>query len=369
MRKNFLLLLFLVITYIVSAAPFKFLPYSAEQPDGTIIECFVSGDEYFNWVHDADGYSIKKGSDGFYYYAVKKDNKILPSEFRVNTVNPENVGISKWTVISKEDYLAKRNKYDNTLAKSGISKAPHTGTFNNVVIYIKFSGESEITTTRQTYDDKLNPETGETLKAYFKEVSYNQLTINSTHYPTVANPATSNLSYEDSHTRDYFQPYDESLNTNGYQDEDEARQREHQLLVDAVTWINTNHPVPSELDIDADADGYVDNVCFMIQGGHDEWSDLLWAHRWSLWTYTVSINGKQVGDYTFQPEDQVSVRTLCHEMFHALGAPDLYHYYAGEDLAPVSSWDLMEQGSGYGRLYEVQICRRKLDFYYSRNYY
>jgi hypothetical protein len=65
MRKNFLLLLFLVITYIVSAAPFKFLPYSAEQPDGTIIECFVSGDEYFNWVHDADGYSIKKAAMDF----------------------------------------------------------------------------------------------------------------------------------------------------------------------------------------------------------------------------------------------------------------------------------------------------------------
>ncbi|RLD75271.1 MAG: hypothetical protein DRJ10_15590, partial [Bacteroidetes bacterium] len=70
-----------------------------------------------------------------------------------------------------------------------------------------------------------------------------------------------------------------------------------------------------------------------------------------LYSQTVNINGKRVYGYTFQPENQVSVRTLCHEMFHALGAPDLYHYDDDLNLSPVGSWDLMESGGGHMAAY------------------
>ncbi|MCB2197678.1 MAG: M6 family metalloprotease domain-containing protein [Bacteroidetes bacterium] len=346
MKKVVLFIVFITIVFGAMAAPFKFLPHKVTQPDGTVIECYLSGDEFFNWIHDKDGYSIIKGKDGYYYYAFKEKEKIVASNYRVNSINPEKAGLKKWVTISKEEYTKRREVF-NIPAKNGIVNAPHTGNFNNIVIYIRFSGESELLTTRNAYDDKLNPETGNTLKSYFKEVSYDQLTINSTHYPDCASPATTNASYEDSHTRDYFQPYDATTNPNGYNGDSERTEREHQLLVDAVTWVNTNYPVDASLDIDGDDDGYVDNVCFMIRGNSDGWAELLWAHRWSLYSKTVNINGKRVYDYTFQPENQVSVRTLCHEMFHALGAPDLYHYYNGTNLAPVSSWDLMESGSGH----------------------
>ncbi len=231
--------------------------------------------------------------------------------------------------------------------KKSITKAPHSGTLNNLVIYIRFNGENEITTTRQVYDNKLNPETGNTLKAFYNEVSYNKLTISSTHYPACATPVTANASYEDSHSRIYFQPYNASTNPIGYNGSAERGSREHQLLVDAVTWINTNSAISPSLNIDTDSDGYVDNVCFMIKGNAGEWAELLWAHRWVLYSQNVYINGKRVFDYTFQPENQVSVRTLCHEMFHALGAPDLYHYDDITDMVPVGAWDIMESGGGH----------------------
>lgn len=347
MKKLLLSMVCALFVLLANTAPFKFLPYTLKQPDGSIIECFVSGDEYFNWTHDAEGYSIIKGSDGYYYYAQKSNEKIKASSFRVNDVNPNEVHLEKWVKISKDQYLKKRKAYEVPANKRKAVKAPHTGTINNIVIYIRFAGESEIETTREVYDNKMNADDGESLKDYFYEVSYNQLTINSTHYPSNNNPSTSNSSYQDSHERSYFQPYDANNNPDGYKDYDERREREHQLLVDAVNWVNTNDPVPSDLDIDADNDGYVDNICFMINDDSGEWADLLWAHRWVLWTYSVSINGKQVYDYTFQPENQVSVRTLCHEMYHTLGAPDLYHYYEGTELDPVGRWDLMQHGSGH----------------------
>jgi M6 family metalloprotease-like protein len=349
MRK-LVLLAFLTIAYFFgSAAPFRFLPHTITQPDGEVINCYVSGDEYYNWIHDKNGYTIIQASDGYYYYATSQDSKIIASKFKVNKVDPETLGIEKWIQISKSEYQNKKRRYEipNELKTAGPSKAPLTGTLNNIVIYIRFSDDIEIITTRKAYDDLMNPTSGYSLKSYFTEVSYGNLTINSYHYPTCASPTTTNTSYKDTHPRNYFRPYNETTNTIGYTTDNEARDREHQLLVDAVTWINANSPVDVGINTDGDNDGKVDNVCFMIKGNCDEWTDLLWAHRWVLYSKYIEINGKRVYDYTFQPEDQVDANVLCHEMFHALGAPDLYHYYNGTNLYPVGPWDIMEYGKGH----------------------
>jgi M6 family metalloprotease-like protein len=231
-------------------------------------------------------------------------------------------------------------KYISTL--SAPEMAAKTGELNNLVVYIRFADDTEFTTSRQVYDDKFNPESGYTLKSYFKEASYNNILIHSSHYPIC--DLNTNLSYQDYHNRNYFQPYNATTNPEGYSNSTERRVREHQLLVDAVNSISGE--VPAELNIDNDNDGRVDNVCFIIKGNNDAWADLLWAHRWSLYSQDVYINGKRVYDYTFQPESQNSVKTLNHEMFHVLGAPDLYHY-TSNGITPVQYWDIMERGGGH----------------------
>jgi len=336
----------------IMAAPFENLPYIVVQPNGVVIHCYQSGDEFFNWLHDEEGYPIIKGADGYYRYAVFNGESYIPSQYIVGEVNPGKVGMDKSIQINRE--LIRQRRLDleipqkPNLRKSGGAKNTlHTGTFNNLVIYIRFAEEDEIQTPRQSYYNALNQTTGYSLKAYYQEVSYNQLTIESHHYPMVDNPQINNASYMDSHPRNYFQPYNASTNPNGYNGANERRIREHQLLVDAIQWINQNFPIPSDLNIDADGDGYVDNICFMIKGESGEWADLLWAHRWALYSSEVFINGKRVWDYTFQPENQVGVRTLSHEMFHVLGAPDLYHYYNFTNIKPAGKWDIMNSGSGH----------------------
>jgi M6 family metalloprotease-like protein len=347
MKKSVLYLVLFFLSITLAGAPFTYLPHTITQPDGTEIACFVSGDEFFNWIHDAEGYSIIRGNDGFWYYATRTGEEITASSYRVNSVSPGEAGLEQWVKISRDEYLKRRKRLEIPV-KGDAVKAPHAGMINNLVIYIRFSGESEIETTRVEYDDRLNEPKDLSLKTYFREVSYYQLTIESTHYPACSEPETTNASYEDSHPRGYFQPYDATTNPIGYQTETESRLREHQLLVDAINWINENDPVPAGLNTDMDDDGYVDNVCFMINGQSDGWSELLWAHRWALYTYPVFINGKRVWDYTFQPENQVSVKTLCHEMFHTLSAPDLYHYDdGGLNLSPAGKWDIMDGGSGH----------------------
>jgi M6 family metalloprotease-like protein len=346
MKKLILLCLGLILAAnLLFANYFSYLPYLISQPDGEKISCFVSGDEFFNWIHDQEGYTIIQAPDGYFYYGEVSGNSVVPTKYKVNSVNPSDAGLTKWAKISYSEYQKVKSFFDEPSGQ--ISNTPQVGTLNNIVIYIRFSDDTEFTDTRQTFDNKFNLSPGTSLKTYFTEASYNQFNVSSTHYPACA--MTTNLSYQDPRPRSYFQPYNASTNTNGYSGGDnglERTQREHSLLKDAINWINANSPVPGGLNIDSDNDGYVDNVCFNIRGGNGGWAALLWAHSWILYSLNVTLNGKRVYRYTFQPETQVSVQTLCHEMFHSVGSPDLYHY-SGNGIAPVSSWDLMESGFGH----------------------
>ena len=43
-------------TQIAHAAPLINVPVTVTQPDGEELHIFASGDEYYNWLHDAQGY-------------------------------------------------------------------------------------------------------------------------------------------------------------------------------------------------------------------------------------------------------------------------------------------------------------------------
>ena len=345
MKKiGFVLILFSILNLSVFAAKYDFLPMQINQPDGSQLNCFASGDEFFNFLHDKNGYTIIQSQiDGFYYYAKKDGEKIVPSRYQAGKINPATVDLEPWTVISKEQYLERKNAF---FAFRHIDdRAPNTGTLNNLVVYIRFSDQTEFSEPRSYFDAKFNDDSegAVSMYTYYQEVSYQQLSIESTHYPVCS--MDTNLSYQDSHPRDYYCVYNASTNPIGYQTNWEARERETELLVNAINYIADE--VPESLNIDGDNDGLVDNVCFIIRGGNEAWADLLWAHRSWLSSAFVYINGKRVYDYTFQPVSQNSVSTLCHEMFHALGAPDLYHYdYANSPYSPCGSWDIMDGGFG-----------------------
>ena len=338
--KISLVLLFFMSSFALKAAWFDRLPYTITQPDGSTIECFVSGDEFFNWLHNDAGYTIIVGDDGFYYYGTVEGEIVVPTAYRVNSVNPESVGLQPWAKISQREYQNKRDEFWKDANRS--TRAPHAGTLNNLVVYIRFNDQPEFTLPRSVYDGRFNNPNGSSLKTYYTEVSYDNLLIDSHHYPIC--DLSINLSYQDSHNRSYFEPYHAVNNPDGYKNSSQRTAREHTLLKDAIAFIHDE--VPLDLDIDADNDGYVDNMCFVIRGNSGAWADLLWAHRWVLYSYNVYIHGKKVYDYTFQPENQNDVQTVCHEMFHSLGAPDLYHY-TSNGIAPAGPWDLMESGFGH----------------------
>lgn len=337
----------LCMAIMVHAAFLRNIPQSLKQPDGTILQCFASGDEYYNRLHDAQGYTILQDpATGFYVYGKVVNGELVPTNLIPGKADPAQAGLTPNARISAARYQAISNSYKVPAPPAGGAPANQpqngqlqTGTLNNIVVFIRFADEVEFADATTTYNDMFN-QTGagvSSMKNYFSTVSYSALTVDTTFYPTP--PGATVISYQDGHNRAYYQPFNAVTNPEGYDDTNRTV-REHTLLKDAIASIAAQ--VPANLDIDHDGDNYIDNVCFIVYGSPTGWNTLLWPHRWSLYTQTATINGKTVGSYNLQLQSATGVGVLCHEMFHSLGSPDLYHYYVDLDKTPVGPWDLME---------------------------
>jgi M6 family metalloprotease-like protein len=348
--KHFLLVFMLFILLPVAnlkAAWLKNEPVEVSQPDGSVLHLLATGDEFFNWLHDAQMFTIvQHPSNGYYYYADLIDDELIPSLFRVGSIDPATTHLRPGLMISAEKRTAIRLKWENDFrfAEGLRGESMAIGQFNNIVIYIRFADQAEFTTDTTVYWNMCNrstPSDYNSMYNYFKAMSYGQLDLISHFFPVPTNNIV--RSFQDSFPRSYYMPYNAATNPDGYQTDNQRTQREHTLLVNAVNWINQNSPVPSHIDLDYNSDGRVDNVIFIVRGGTTAWSTLLWPHRWSLYSQSVFINGKRVWDYNFNLETSIQssgVGVIAHEMYHSLGAPDLYRY-TNTDLTPVGPWDIM----------------------------
>lgn len=337
-KRSILFVIIIVGFFIrVSAAYLEFVPQQLSQPDGTVLNCYATGDEYYHWLHDARGFTIiRDPATGYFVYAGKQGDTLVPTLLIPGKDDPSQAGLTPGLNISSEKY---RELFNTKFKEPGFKSArtySTTGNFNNLVVFIRFSDQPEYTESLNVYSTQFNGANTVSMTEYFKEVSKNQLSLNTTFYP---NPSgTTIVSFQDTHPRRYYQPYSVS-NPEGYRTDNDYINREMTLLKNAIDFVRAQVE-GSGIDYDHDDDGYVDNVCFIVKGKTDGWSDLLWPHQWSLYTYDVRINGARVYEFNFQLSEALGVSVLCHEMFHSLGSPDLYRY-ENDDITPVGPWDLM----------------------------
>ena len=82
------------------------IPITLTQPNGQIIECFVTGDQYSRRIHDEQGYTILMNEiDGFYYYA-DEDNSggLIPTDILVGVSDPSRYGLEPGYAVSLDVY-------------------------------------------------------------------------------------------------------------------------------------------------------------------------------------------------------------------------------------------------------------------------
>ena len=310
-----LLVIFLLISTIAHTAWVDNVPATLTQPDGTIVHAYRSGDEFHNWVHDIEQFTIIQDAEtGFWCWAISVDGALVSTGHPVHLETATRLGIPARANISEQKYQEKRKRFDIPSHLNNNSRTPTSGVVNNIVIFVKFADDDDFQTNLSYFDEIFNnsAENANSVYRYYWDASYNQLEVFSHFYP-IPNGNTI-LSYTASHPRSYFQPYNAVTNPNGYMNDLQMVIREQTLIRDIVVAVSNQ--IPSDIIIDADGDGEVDNLNFVVRGDSGEWVDMLWPHAWTLYYFDVRINGSKVTNFNFNIENfiyRLGASVLAHE--------------------------------------------------------
>jgi M6 family metalloprotease-like protein len=340
MKKISLLVFVLFITITAYSAYLKNVPVDLKQPDGTVIHCFITGDEFHRRVHNKDNYTIiQEPQTGYYVYALKKGEELVPSEYVVGKSDPKKLAIEPNLDIPVQRMEEKRTEMlKSTKISTG---SQNIGKFYNLVVFVRFADDEEFADKFSTYKSMFNNKEPGTNSVYnyFLEASYGQIEVSSSLYPTSTNDNI--LSYKDFNPRNFYTAWS-LVNPIGYKSSLERSEREQLLLQNAINSIKSE--ISPSSSIDGNNDNIIDNICFIIKGSPELWGELLWPHASYLRSRNIVINQKAAATYSFQLEflEGSGVGILCHELFHNLGAPDLYRYN-DNGIQPVAFWDIMEE--------------------------
>ncbi len=218
----------------------------------------------------------------------------------------------------------------------GMAKPAISGTVNMLAILVDFS-DKIAQVAAEKFDTLIYVDRTGTVTNYYKEVSYNLLTI-----ATVTLPST--LGWKRApQTLAYYANSQNGLGS--------YPQNAQKLVEDAVDLVDAQ--VNFSL-YDNDSDGYVDGLIVIHAGRGAELtgsSGDIWSHMWAI---TPRLrDGVYVYTYSMEPEYWLSPGDMtcgvyCHELGHVFGLPDLYDTdYSSEG---VGMWSLMAAGSWNGTL-------------------
>jgi len=337
--------------FAMPAAPF---PYNETQPDGSEITLHSRGDEHYNWMEDANGYTVVK-HNGWFEYAVRgPSGRLIANGMIVGRDNPHAGGLQKHALPSAAVRALSARKINGVKTSEGVSASPEgvapSGTIKSLVVMIRFSdhvgrtlpsvADVDVLFNAVGGDPSLAP-TGSVKDVYF-ENSYGQMTLDSYVNPGIGDWITV------SNTEAYY--------ANGNSGDSTLWQALKEALdaIDAVVDFN---------DYDADNDGRIDSIAFIHSGYGAEWggndaygtsqANRIWSHRWAIQPQWNSNDGVSVFDYHISPgvwgtsgSSIGRIGVISHETGHFFGLPDLYDTDSGAGDG-IGSWGMMANSWGF----------------------
>ncbi len=356
---SIVLLIVLSAAWEVYAVPAKPGKVIVTQADGTQIEVYVRGDEYFNWRTTKSGYPITMGQDGNFYYAefkgsgerratshrVSIDGKMQTPPAGVTRSSAQSVaasaGAAQRAARSSVESTSTITKSISTRSTESSSGFPSEGTIRSAVILVeykdvKFSAEDP----NQAFTNQLNLEgysvSGATGSAhdYFADSSNGLFDGQFDVYGP----------YTLSQDRSYYGGNTDSGN-DAYPDK---------MVEEGVALADADGVDFSIYDYDED--GYIDNV-FVYYAGHNEAEgaseDSVWPHKWVV-SSKPEFDGKKLYVYACTSEltgvegtTIAGIGTFCHEFSHVFGLFDHYdtNYEEDGDSWGTGCYDIMSYGS------------------------
>ena len=376
---SLLIILFISLAAMVSAAPVNPLPQTVEQSNGTDITIFNYGDEFFNWSEDEDGYIIAYDEQSNNWcYALIDGGSIIPGSQVVGSsemLRSTNIKIKNDALVPLIEQIDRNagkvvaspggSGSGSGSMPSGLMPIDHTKNRQQLLVLLIEYNNRQFTTTYSAdttayWSSHFFGTTGKTVNTYYREVSE---------------------AFDLQFTKPTF------TKTNGFSANNPIAGVSSVQIKDGVVKVrlNKNHPnttamgtvVRDDVSLAFNAaKQYIDfsgitktwgtilcedfNITSVIAGfdasSAQSRTPYIWAH--ASWSYFNDVNGKQrnisvIGDnlelltYAAQGElfatnVTMPVGVSVHELGHVLGLPDLYSYIDGYGIGPYS---VMANGS------------------------
>ncbi|MBO7611634.1 MAG: M6 family metalloprotease domain-containing protein [Elusimicrobia bacterium] len=330
-----------------------------KQPDGTPVNVYLCGDEFYSWFEDEDGYTvIQNAQTKEWSYAKQNDfGELEPSDNLVGKVKPADLNLKKSLKdenklfkatqkreqrdsknLQKAQSLSKDKTNSESVQKIDLSTiTKFTGKKTSFVMLIEFSdlkfrdnppfvslSNEQI---RTTFDQLLNKKGYSSdgavgsVKDYFDKVSYGKLT-----YTSVVSPI---ITLEDSYL-------DFAWNQSG--GEEAAVENLQKAIIASLKKLesqgyNFKDLWPGKTEPD---------LFFVIHAGGGAESgnmSFIWSHQAPM--DSTKVDGITFSKYCTAPagrgydgdEGLIRIGVICHESVHFYGVPDLYDItYASSGL-------------------------------------
>lgn len=333
------------------AAPRNGEIYEFEQPDGTLVELKLFGDDYYLRAESLDGYTlIREVKTGWICYAKLNDEKDQlistgihytgendgsPSKQRTSGIIEKHLDLPKTQIEAQREisrgFLGSHDHSSDVLKKENVNTSQNATATNHVIgeykgisILVDFS-DAPAVWDKATIDQMLNGEEFKvdgnysSVKKYFSDVSGGLVEYENVLFGYYRAPKS-------------FATYDNMSYASG------ARE----ILQFVLSEIENEGFDFSSLSI---KNGNIQAINLMYTGSPKAWAKGMWYHKG---TYTgFSADGVSTRDYNTSPVNSgLSIGTIIHENGHMLcGWPDLYKYSSDTGTSGIGDFCIM---SGYG---------------------
>ncbi|MDE7159459.1 MAG: M6 family metalloprotease domain-containing protein [Muribaculaceae bacterium] len=363
--QSILTLAALATPFIASARPASPALLKLHNPDGSVVEARLHGDEFFSYTTTADGLTILEPDvKGFWTPAMRAGKVLRPVESDLTLLRAELPVFPELT--SRQERMAE-------LDKEGRSTYPCRGEVHSPVILVQFQDTKfSVNNIVQAIHDLCNKEGYSDYDAKGSAADYFRDCSNGTFRPVfdVYGPMTL------SHDAEYYVGKGTNLPGAG------KNGRFFEIVKEAVLALD------DEIDFskyDYDENDKVDNIFFFYAGyGQADSGDpnTLWPHQGDYSQYVnldftekVVCDGKEIATFACSNELDGSMKNkvdypyldgigaFTHEFGHVLGLPDLYDT-TGSNAKTPGYWDVMANGT-YNRnstlppmysAYEKWVC-------------
>lgn len=316
------------------------------QPDGSLIEVKVSGDENFHFTTTPNGVLLVKDNDGFYRIAsVEEDGSFKSTGEDINEIKNGKGLLMDDSLIG--EIKRKRSAFSKVKSR-GLPPQSGMGLYSNtypvfgnpkcLIILVEYSDVKFNTSydAKSYFNNMIKGEnfteyggTGSVLE-YFRDQSGGKFMPDFDIYGPVALP----------NTQSYY----------GRNDRYGEDQNAHLMVTDAISILD---PSVDFSQYDTDGDGVIDNVYIFYAGqGEADYGvdDTVWPHSAELQDYGLYpiVDNVRINRYACSNEWSSripdGIGTFAHEFSHVLGLPDLYNTYNSRAEYTPGSYSLLDYG-------------------------